>query len=131
HVFRNLARLEPHDDDFLNPRLVQRLYLGGSDRRAFLEHQRALTQGMNGDAADGISRTGRAKFHAATSFSWPIRKVAVISAMIATAISEGDTAPIERPMGAWMRARSLSFAPCAFSRSARLAWVFREPSAPM
>ena len=59
------------------------------------------------------------------------RSCAVISAMIATAISDGETAPIGRPIGAWMRAMSVSFAPCAFSRSARLAWVFREPSAPI
>ena len=59
------------------------------------------------------------------------RKAAVISAMIETAISDGDTAPIASPIGAWMRAMSASVAPCARSRSPRLAWVFREPSAPI
>ena len=44
--------------------------------------------------------------------------------------SDGDTAPMSSPIGAWMRAMSLSLAPCARKRSARLAWVLREPSAP-
>ncbi len=56
----------------------------------------------------------------------------VISPMIATAISAGDTAPMSSPIGEWMRPMSLSVKPrSAFSRSTRRAWVFREPSAPM
>ena len=59
------------------------------------------------------------------------RSVCVISAMMATAISAGDTAPIGSPMGAWMRAMAASVTPASFSRSTRLAWVFLEPSAPI
>jgi len=36
--------------------------------------------------------------------------------MIETAISDGDTAPMFSPIGAWMRAMWASSAPCAFSR---------------
>src|ERR1019366_1066611 len=110
----------------------QRLDLGRTDRGALLEHQRSLTQGVNGDAADRVRRTGGTELHAAASLaSFGSRNCAVISAMIATAISDGETAPIGSPIGAWMRAMSASRAPCAFRRSPRLAWVFREPSAPI
>ena len=47
---------------------------------------------MDGDAADRVRRTGGTEFHAA--FSFGNRSCAVISAMIETAISDGDTAPI-------------------------------------
>ncbi len=53
--------------------------------------------------------TGRAELHAAcSSFLGGKRSCAVISAMIETAISAGDTAPIGKPIGAWMRATSAS-----------------------
>ena len=55
----------------------------------------------------------------------------MISAMIATAISGGDTAPMGSPIGAWMRASAASGMPPALSRSRRRAWVFFEPSAPI
>ncbi len=59
------------------------------------------------------------------------RNSAVISAMIETAISDGDTAPMFEP-DRRLDARDVGLAaPCAFSRSPRLAWVFREPSAPI
>ena len=64
-VLGNVALLEPDHDDFLDAGLVQRLDLGRADRGALLEHQRPLTQGMNGDAADRVRRTGRTELHAA------------------------------------------------------------------
>src|ERR1700682_1761646 len=92
------APVGPPHDDCLRPGAGQRLDFSGADRGALLEHQRSLTQGVNGDAADRVRRTGGAAFYAAASFG--SRSCAVISAMIATAISDGDTAPIGRPIGA-------------------------------
>ena len=68
---------------------------------------------------------------AITVATLPAYKPVVEGEMIATAISGGDTAPMSRPIGAWMRARSASLMPWAFSRSSRRAWVFFEPSAPI
>src|SRR5207253_7921461 len=111
------------------PRPVQRLHFGRTNRSALLQHERTLAQGVNRDAANRVLRNGRPELHAAASFG--SRSWAVISAMIATAISDGETAPIGSPIGARMRAISLCFAPCALRRLPRLAWVFREPSAPI
>jgi energy-coupling factor transporter ATP-binding protein EcfA2 len=58
------------------------------------------------------------------------RSSAMISARIATAISAGECAPMARPIGAWMRARSVSLKPAAAKRSRRLACEVRLPSAP-
>ena len=92
------------------PALFERLDFGSADRGAFLQHQRALPQRMHGDAANRVGRTGGTEFHAACTFavSFGSRSSAVISAMIETAISDGDTAPMESPIGAWMRAMSAS-----------------------
>ena len=49
---------------------------------------------------DGNGRTSRARA------SGPGAACAMISARIATAISAGETAPMSRPIGAWMRAMS-------------------------
>jgi len=77
------------------------LDLGVTDRGAFLQHQRSLTQRMDGNPADRLHRTGGAELHAAASLaSFGSRSCAVISAMMATAISDGDTAPIGKPIGA-------------------------------
>src|SRR5207253_7079619 len=132
-VLGDVALLQPHHDDLFDTRLLERLDFSRADRGALLEHQCPLPQRMHGDAANRVGRTGGTELHAACTFaaSFGNRSSAVISAMIATAISDGDTAPMESPIGAWMRAISASDAPCAFSRSARLAWVFREPSAPI
>ena len=58
------------------------------------------------------------------------RRTAVTCAMMDTAISDGVTAPMSSPTGAWMRANSASVTPCSFRRSNRLAWVRRLPSEP-
>src|SRR6185437_3283254 len=132
HVLGNLALLEPHHDDLFDAGILQRFDLARADGRAFLQDKRSLAQGMDGHPANRFSRTGRTELHAASSFSLAgSRNCAVISAMTATAISDGDTAPIGRPIGAWMRAMSVSLAPSARNRSARLPWVFREPRAPI
>ena len=101
-VFGDVALLQPHHDDFLDARLVERLDLGRADRGALLEHQRTLPQRMHGDAANRVGRTGGTELHAACTFavSFGSRSSAVISAMIETAISDGDTAPMLSPIGA-------------------------------
>src|SRR5262249_7207684 len=116
-VLGDVAWLQPHDDDVLDAGLLERGDFGRADRGALLQHQRSVTKGVDGDPANRLRRTGRTELHAAASFSFAGRRsCAVISAMIATAISDGDTAPMGRPIGAWMRAMSASFAPCARKR---------------
>src|SRR4029079_3725228 len=99
------------------------------DDGALLQHEAALPQRMHGRGAKRILGRDRTEFH----FSAPpgCRKRAVISAMMATAISAGDTAPMESPIGEWMRAMPVSLTPCSFSRVTRRACVFFEPSAPI
>ena len=98
-VLRYITLLQPHDDDFLYAGAGQSGNFRGTDSRALLQHQRTLAQRMDGNATDCVRRTGRTELHAPTS-SFPSRNCAVISAMIATAISDGETAPIDRPIGA-------------------------------
>ena len=83
---------------------------------------------VHGGGAKRLRDRDRAEFHDAVS-GW--RSDAVICAMIDTAISDGDTAPMASPIGAWMRAICASVMPCAFRRSTRRPCVFFEPSAPM
>ncbi len=61
---------------------------------------------MHRDGAFGLRYRHRPKFHDTSSraFFSPWRSRAVISPMIEIAISDGDTAPMSRPIGAWMRA---------------------------
>src|SRR5262249_38744548 len=95
---------------------------------ALLEHQPVLADRVHGDATLRVTRRDGAKPHRLPS--GVRRSAAVISPMMATAISAGETAPIGSPIGAWMRASPASLAPCDLSRSRRRAWVFFEPSAP-
>ena len=63
---------------------------------------------MHRRGAERIVRGDRAELHAASALSAFLRSRSVISPMIETAISAGDTAPISSPIGAWMRAMSAS-----------------------
>ena len=72
--------------------------LGSADGGTLLHHQRALAQRMHRHATERILRFGRTEFHAALSFG--SRNCAVICAMIATATSPGDIAPMGSPIGA-------------------------------
>ena len=130
-VLGDVARLEPRHHDVLDAGRLQRRDLRRPDQRALLEHERALADGVDGGGAFGVARRDRAELHAAPH-AGSSRSRWVISPMIATAISAGDTAPMSSPIGEWMRPMSLSVKPRSlFSRSTRRAWVFREPSAPM
>ena len=88
---------------------------------------------MHRNAAFRLADRDGAELHDTSSRSAfaPSRSRAVISPMMATAISGGDTAAMSSPIGAWMRASAASVMPCALSRSSRRACVFREPSAPI
>ncbi len=126
-VLGDVARLEPRHHDVLDAGRLQRRNFGGADQGALLQHQRTLTDGVDRGGALGLPRRDRAELHVGSA-----RSACVISPMIATAISAGDTASMSSPIGEWMRPMSLSVKPrSAFSRSTRRAWVFREPSAPM
>ena len=83
------------------PAFVERLDFGGADRGALLLDQRSLAQGVDSHPANRLGWTGGTELHAASSFSaGGSRNCAVISAMIETAISDGETAPIASPIGA-------------------------------
>ena len=77
----------------------------------------------------GPNLTGRRpRFSARVGF---LRSAPTTSPSTETAISAGLTAPMSRPIGAWMRAIAVlgdGLQPAAARR--RAAWVFREPSAP-
>src|SRR6185437_11732304 len=111
---------------------TQRRDLRLTHHGALLEHEAGRADRMNDDRALGVGRRDGAELHAALSaFSGASRSRAVISPMIASAISGGDTAPIASPIGAWMRASASADTPWPLSRSTRRACVFREPSAPI
>ncbi len=114
-VLRDVVLVETRDHDFLDACLLQRCHLGEADDGAFFKHKRALTYGVNRNAAESIFRFNGTEFHAAdfvlSGVSAGSRSLAVISAMIATAISDGETAPICRPIGAWIRASDSSLIP--------------------
>ena len=93
----------------LMPAASQRRDFGGADQRALLEHQRALPDGVHCSRAERILGATAPNFMTppctigAARRSASSRSRSVICAMIATAISAGDTAPISSPIGAWMR----------------------------
>src|SRR5207248_7322387 len=88
-----------------------------------------LSAGAGGGPGGG-ALLARPLAYAASVFS-PLRNTCVIWPRIETAISAGDTAPIERPIGPWIRPRSASVKPISLRRPQRAAWVRFEPSAPM
>jgi hypothetical protein len=100
-ILGDVPRLDTGDDDLLDAGRLQRRDLLGADQRALLEHQVALADGMHRGRAERLLDGNGAELHAASaSFSAFCRSVCVISAMMASAISAGDTAPIGSPMGA-------------------------------
>src|SRR5262249_33125447 len=120
--------LEAGHRDLGNPGDLHGGNLGRGGARALLEHEAAPADRMHRDAALGFGGGHRAKLH---DFASAPRSRAAISPLLGTAISGGDTAPIFRPIGAWMRASAASPMPCPLSRSTRRACVLVEPSAPI
>ena len=105
-VLRHVARLDPRHHDLGDAGGLERCDLGLADRGALLEHEAALADRMHRNRAFGLGDRHRAELHA--PFSGDCRSRAVISPMIATAISDGETAPMSSPIGAWMRASAAS-----------------------
>ena len=96
-VLRDIARLQPRHHDFLDAGGLERGDFRRADQRALLEHELALADRMHRGGADRVSDRDSTELHAASAF-W--RSTCVISPMMATAISAGDTAPISSPIGA-------------------------------
>ncbi len=97
-ILRHIARIEPRHHDIGNAGDLERRDMSRIDHRALLQDEFALSNGVHGSCADRIFRRDGSEFHAA--FSGTCRRRAVISAMMETAISGGDTAPISSPIGA-------------------------------
>src|SRR5262249_35007873 len=118
-ILRNIARLEPRHHDLADPARLQGGDLVPPDDGALLEREAGLAVRLHSAAVLALATRPRTEFHDTSSRGalalW--RSRAVISPMIATAISGGDTAEMSSPIGAWMRARSASERPCALSRS--------------
>ena len=109
-VFRYVARFEPSHHDFADACRCKRGDFGLADQRTLLEDKTGLADRMHRDGAFGFRNRHRPKLHATSSraFFWPWRSLAVTSPMMEIAISGGDTAPMSRPIGAWMRASAAS-----------------------
>src|SRR5262249_14640175 len=134
-VLRDIARFEPRDHDLLDTGSLQRSDLGGSDRRAFFEHESVLTNRVHGGRAERFLHRHCAELHdaavAGAGATTPSAEGSLVSAaacsrsvvcaMIGTGSSAGANAPRPSPIGAWMRAISVSLKPCALSRSTRRA----------
>ncbi len=99
-ILRHVARLEPRHHDVLDAGRLQSGDFRRPDQRALLEHEIALADRMHRGSAERVAWGDRAELHAASAFSDFMRSRCVISAMIATAISAGVTAPIAKPIGA-------------------------------
>ena len=81
----------------------------------FLETRPSLCSACATIAPSALGDRNRAKFQGAalSERSGFLRRAAIISPMIDTAISAGLTAPMSRPIGAWMRASAASSKPAA------------------
>jgi hypothetical protein len=96
-VLGYVTRFDTRHRNFGNARGLQRGNFGFSNQRAFLEHEVALADRMDRGRAERITDRNGTELHASSAFC---RKTCVISPMIATAISAGDTASISSPIGA-------------------------------
>src|SRR5262249_16470283 len=106
----------------------QRLHVIGRQFAALSEGELADLYSVDKQGTLGWENGQVGKDHAAFSrrpSAAAPRRTAVICARIATAISAGDSAPMSRPTGPWMRAPSASLKPAAVSRPRRAACVFR------
>src|SRR4029450_13714950 len=99
-IFRHVCGVETRHGDFLYACGLKRDDFVRAYSCSLLEHKFALANRMHGRRATGIGDRDRPKLHAASAF---FRRTCVISPMMATAISAGDTASISSPIGAWMR----------------------------
>ncbi len=96
-ILRHVACFKPRRKDPGYPALLQNLDVGLGKRPAFLENTALVLHRMRQDRTLGRAHLEFAELHVA---SGPSRSTFVISAVIATAISEAPLAPISSPMGA-------------------------------
>src|SRR5262249_6170628 len=100
-ILRNIAGFKPRYDNLGNAGSLERGDLGSANHGAFLENKITLAYRVHGRGAERVVRRNRTELHAATDlFCGLCRSRAVISPIIATAISAGDTALISSPIGA-------------------------------
>ncbi len=102
-VFRYVVLLDTRYHDLVNAGSLERGDLALPDQRTFLQNHAMLAYRMHRDATLGLADRHRAEFHDAFSSIFSAAgclRRAVISPMMATAISGGDTAPMARPIGA-------------------------------
>ena len=131
-VLVHVVGLEPGDGHRRDPARREQRHMVGAEDGSLADRPALVADGMGEDRALGLAERHAAEYHAAASrAALPrLRSAPITSARIATAISAGDWAPILTPIGAWIRASASGPAPWPASRSSRLAWVFRLPSAP-
>ena len=123
-VLGHVVGLEAHGHDARLARRGQGGDIGGGQPTALLE---GATLELDAMGEKGALRLGQG--HLGEDHAW--RRIAVIWARMETAISAGESAPMESPTGPFTRAISSGEKPARARRPWRAAWVFLLPSAPI
>ena len=135
-VFVDVVGVEARGHDRRDAGRLELVDILGRQAPALGEVDSARTPAMRQDGAGRLVDRCLPESHAAATFgadnaSRRRARTSMIWPRIDTAISAGDLAPMLRPTGPWMRENISSVMPTSASRSLRLAWVRRLPSAPM
>ncbi len=99
-VLGDVAGFERGGDDDFDAGGRQRPLLRLADDLAFFQPRLAHAHGVGGNRAERLRDGRSAKFHGCSARSGFLRRAATISPAMETAISEGLTAPMSRPIGA-------------------------------
>ena len=112
-IFIDVARLEPRRHDALHASRIKSQLPLARENFTLLVRDAVNPHAMRKDGALSLLDWRRAEFHAAalSARNGFLRSEATISPMIETAISAGLTAPMSRPIGAWMRESAASSKP--------------------
>ena len=104
-IFTDVAQFEPGRDDTLHAGRAESQPPLVRENVALLEGGPVNPHAMRQHGALGLLDWRQAEFHAAalSERNGFLRSEATISPMIETAISDGLTAPMSSPIGAWMR----------------------------
>src|SRR5262249_40291655 len=133
-ILAEITRLQRGNDDLVDTGLLQSRDVVRIDPVPLAHTPVTRRHRMGDDRTLGILGRDWTESHATLPFtlsSRPRERNALTTwARTATAISAGLAAPIFRPIGALILSMASGSAPAAKSRSTRLAWVFRLPSAP-
>ena len=116
-ILVHVARFRPGDGDFGQLRRVEGGQIVVVEPAALFQRNAPKPEGVGEDAAPGFGQRYGAELHDPC----PPRMDETISAMIETAISAGETAPISHPMGPRMRSRDADSAPLSINLSQRAA----------